>query len=185
MKKKSVFSALSELMERNKYVRYGIYGFAVLIALTLFLIPHGPDSCGKKTDADAVPHKNEENGIPEVSAEQLEAKLEKILSGIRGAGRVDVMVTYDSTSEIVCAEERESSDNETGSDKFSRPAKVSADKGEAPIILTELQPKIRGVIVIAEGAADISVKTNLMLAVSTVLGIEQSRVEVFQMGALK
>lgn len=42
-------------------------------------------------------------------------------------------------------------------------------------------PKIRGVIVIAEGAADISVRFSLAAAVSTVLGIDENSVEVFAM----
>ena len=181
MKGKSVFSAFSELMERNRYVKYGIYGLAVIIALTLFLLPRGMDSCRKNKTAPPVPAQDDGKISEQLTAEQLETKLEKILSEIRGAGQVNVMITYDNTSEIVCAEESESSENETGSNSVSRPAKVSGSSGESPIILTERRPDIRGVIVIAEGAADLSVKTTLMLAVSTVLGIEKSRVEVFQM----
>ena len=185
MKKKSVFSALSELMERNKYVKYGIYAFAVLIALVLFLMPRGMDSCKKNRPEDDTSKQSDEKTDADTPVEQLETRLEGILSEIRGAGRVNVMITYDNTSQIVCAEERESSEDETGSNVLSRPAKISGSGGENPIILTELKPKIRGVIVIAEGAVDFSVKNKLVLAVSTVLGIDQNRVEVFEMKPLK
>ena len=60
-------------------------------------------------------------------------------------------------------------------------AEGAGSGGESPIILTERMPKIRGVIVIAEGAADISVRFSLAAAVSTVLGIDENSVEVFAM----
>lgn len=181
MKGKSVFSALSDLTERNKYVKYGIYALAALIALALFLTPRSAASRGKSKSADAAINKNNAQTAREIPAERLEARLAETLSEIRGAGRVAVMITYDNTSEIVCATENESSNGETGSSAHSRPAKVSGSGGENPIILTEVQPKIRGVIVIAEGSANFSVKNDLISAVSTVLGIEKSKVEVFQM----
>ena len=40
---------------------------------------------------------------------------------------------------------------------------------------------MRGVIVIAEGAADVSVRVKLSNAVMTVLGISADRIEVFEM----
>ncbi len=46
----------------------------------------------------------------------------------------------------------------------------------------ERQPTVRGVIVVAQGAADISVRMKLQSAVQAVLGVEASRVEVLEMG---
>ena len=48
-------------------------------------------------------------------------------------------------------------------------------------MLTEVQPLVRGVIVVAEGAEDIAVKLNLQYAVKTVLGIDDDCIEVFEM----
>ena len=47
--------------------------------------------------------------------------------------------------------------------------------------MVEKKPKIRGVIVVAEGASDIGVKLNLYNAVQTVLQVEASKVDVFEM----
>ena len=65
----------------------------------------------------------------------------------------------------------------------SRPVTVSQGGGNEALVLTEKQPIVRGVIVIAEGAADIAVRINLQNAVRTVLGIELSCIEVFEMKA--
>lgn len=41
---------------------------------------------------------------------------------------------------------------------------------------------VRGVIVVAQGAADISVRLKLQAAVQAVLGVEADKVEVLEMG---
>ncbi|MDO5110911.1 MAG: hypothetical protein Q4E65_01260 [Clostridia bacterium] len=55
--------------------------------------------------------------------------------------------------------------------------------GQAKVMITrENDPQtVRGVIVVAEGAEDISVRLRIQTAVCTVLGIESERVEVFKM----
>ncbi len=47
------------------------------------------------------------------------------------------------------------------------------------IVLKEIKPKVKGVIVVAQGAEDIEVKEMLYEAVKTVLGISGNRVEVY------
>ena len=107
----------------------------------------------------------------------LERKLIEVLSKIRGAGRVDVLVTYETNGEIVTATVRQTDEdvkdaNGTGGSETSRilrevtePATVETENGRAPIVLYEKQPVIRGVIVVAEGASDFSVREKLQAAV--------------------
>ena len=42
-------------------------------------------------------------------------------------------------------------------------------------------PTVCGVIVVAEGAGDVAVQLDIISAVSTVLGIKQGKVQVFEM----
>ena len=49
-----------------------------------------------------------------------------------------------------------------------------------PYLLYEKEPEIRGVIVVAEGAADVSVRLDLQRAVCAVLNVPISAVEVFE-----
>ena len=118
-----------------------------------------------------------------------------MLSCIRGAGRVDVMITYDSGPEIVPA--MSTNVNSTGSEtsegsrssssqqstESTEPATVSGSGGNEPIVLKEIEPVVRGVIVVAEGAADIEVRLDLQRAVRAVLDIPLSRIEVFERSA--
>ena len=45
-------------------------------------------------------------------------------------------------------------------------------------IIKEKQPKVRGVIVIAEGAQDISIRNNILSAVMTLLDVTAEKVEI-------
>lgn len=121
-----------------------------------------------------------------------EARLQQVLSCIRGAGKVEVMITYETGKEIVTAmttnTNTSSSESRSGSDtnlssqmnEISQPATRSGEDGSEPIVLYEKEPEIRGVIVVAEGAADVAVRLDLQRAVCAVLDVPISAVEVFE-----
>ena len=130
------------------------------------------------------------------SEAELETRLQEVLCCIRGAGRVEVMITYDTSREIVPAmttnvnstgSESSNGDGSSSSSQQStestEPATVSGSGGNEPIVLKEIEPQVRGVIVVAEGAADINVRMDLQRAVRAVLDIPLSRIEVFERSA--
>jgi len=119
----------------------------------------------------------------------LEKKLQDTLSQLKGVGEVKVMITLEETEEVVPAfnttknnETTKEIDSQGGTREVIREDMtiqvVTGDEG-SPIVIKEIKPTIRGVIVIAEGAEDLSVKEMLYEAVKTVLGIPGNRVEVY------
>lgn len=119
----------------------------------------------------------------------LENKLENILSQLKGVGKVKVMITLEDTTEVVPAfnttknnETTKENDSQGGTREIVREDMtiqvVTNDKGE-PIVLKEIRPTIKGVIVIAEGAENLEVKEMLYEAVKTALGVPGNRVEVY------
>ena len=48
-------------------------------------------------------------------------------------------------------------------------------------MITEKRPNVLGVVIVAEGADDLSVQLALSRAAQTALGVEASKVEVFEM----
>lgn len=50
-----------------------------------------------------------------------------------------------------------------------------------PATKTVVNPKVEGVIVIAEGAGDANVKANIISAVEAVTGVQAHKVQVFAM----
>ncbi len=123
-----------------------------------------------------------------------EERLKKVLSAIKGAGEVEVMISYKSSKEIIPAmntveshTQTEETDSNGGvrkitqTDTNTQPVSLSTQSGTQPLITKEIEPEIQGVIVVAEGADDFRVKIELLNAVQTVLGLKANQVEVFDM----
>lgn len=117
----------------------------------------------------------------------IEEKLKTVLSKVDGAGRVDVIINYESTAELVPAlsEDSQTSVSE-GDGKSSTTSSEKKDiatvQGNSEVlIIKENQPEVRGVIIVAEGAENIGVKMDLLNAVTTLLNVEPSKVEILKM----
>ena len=119
----------------------------------------------------------------------LEKKLEEILSQLKGVGKVKAMITLEDTVEKIPAfnttknsETTNEIDSQGGTREIVREDMtiqvVTGNEG-SPIVLKEIRPTVKGVIVIAEGAEDLEIKEMLYEAVKTVLGIASNKVEVY------
>lgn len=125
----------------------------------------------------------------------LEERLANILHHIKGVGNVDVMVTLETGEEIVPAvneniqdtitNEKDKESGQKGTDeKNSQKNIVTLQKqsGEdEALILKQIKPKVKGVVVVAEGAGSSQVQLNISQAVETALNLEADRVQVFEM----
>lgn len=126
--------------------------------------------------------------------DETEKKLKSILSQIQGVGKLDVMITYASTRENVPAYDIKKSlnqtteeDSEGGTRDISQEEydstlayEDSVNGGKEPVILKELQPEIKGVLVVAEGAGRIEVRERICNSVIVVFDIPAHRVHVVQ-----
>lgn len=108
-----------------------------------------------------------------------EERLEEILSDIEGAGEVSVMITYYSTAEKDIAYETKT--NTVGMDSRSEESEdknaVMSD-GE-PMVLKEVYPQVKGVIVTADGGGSAAVKQALSEAVTAVMDVPAHRVKIY------
>lgn len=119
----------------------------------------------------------------------MESRLKTILGKVSGAGNVDVVINYESTAELVPAFSEDtqtstSTDNGKSSETTSEKtdvATVQGDGSQEALIIKENQPEVRGVIVVAEGADNISVRMNLLSAVTTLLNVTADKVEILKM----
>lgn len=174
-------------IKKNPGLVYLVYA-AIGLAAVLFYLFGSQRDCKKEENEASAPVE-----IRTAERDALEQRLIEVLSKIRGAGKVDVLVTYETSGEIVTATVRQTDEDVrdafgTGSNETSRsvrevtePATVETESGHAPIILYEKEPLVRGVIVVAEGAADFSVREKLQAAVHAATGIPVARIEVFEM----
>ncbi|MGE5679094.1 MAG: stage III sporulation protein AG [Pseudomonadota bacterium] len=124
----------------------------------------------------------------------LENELSSILGKIQGAGRVSVMITLESGKEIVPAKDESISDKVTNEKDTSGGTRITDEKttddevvfaaaqggNSKPLIIKEINPEVKGVIVVAEGAKDSKIKLKISQAVQTVLDIPAYRVTVYE-----
>lgn len=128
-------------------------------------------------------------GVSTVAAPNgdLEQKLKTTLEKVEGAGRVEVIINYDSSAELVPAVSEDLDTSATKGDgktteTESRRTNIAKSSGSSDaLILKERQPDVRGVIVVAEGADDISLKVRLLNAVTTLLDVAPNKVEILKM----
>jgi len=135
--------------------------------------------------------KKEVNDESEISTEYIlpdtEKQLEEILSGIKGAGRVEVMIYYCNYGEkIIASDSRVKSGKEQRGDEVEslnedreKSAVLYGGGGdERPFVTEERMPKPDGVLIIAEGAENEKVKYEIAEAVRALLGISPNRIRV-------
>lgn len=183
---------LSKIFKGGKKMELLLYGAVILIVLVLYVVGLRRDRAKNSPTAESA----QTSTAAAITETGIEEKLASVLSCIRGAGRVEVMVTYESSTELVHAMTTSTNNNASESSDGSKtnsssqttestqPATVTGANGDTPIVLMEKQPVVRGVIVVAEEAADIRVKLDLQRAVQTVLNIPLSKIEVFELSTL-
>ena len=185
-----LIAKIAERLKADKRLEFAVYAGIALLILALYistLLPKDPAAqMNTSTAKDSEMLRSEQ---------ELEDRLQTVLSSIRGAGRVEVMITYETGPELVTAMSKDTNSNKSQSvddgkqssteqqTESQKPATVSGSGGTEPIVLTEKQPAVRGVIVVAEGAANISVRMDLQRAVQTVLNVPLSSIEVFELGS--
>lgn len=120
----------------------------------------------------------------------LEQKLKNILEKLKGVGEVNVMITLEDTIEKLPATNTQTTkevtkeiDAEGGTREVNREdtniQMVSSTSDSSLVVLKEVNPTVRGVIVVAEGVDDILVLERVYEAVKTVLGISGNKVQVY------
>lgn len=115
---------------------------------------------------------NQAHKIVSEPQEDNEKRLEEILSMIKGAGRVSVMITEENRGRKIFGYDTQGEDKKT--------VILSQNGGETALVAEEKAPYVKGVIVVSDGGGNIKVKEALLRAVRAVLGIEPHKIEVFE-----
>lgn len=123
--------------------------------------------------------------------EMYQSAIRDILQKIVGVGDVEVLVTIESTEETVVhsnAKDTQQITNEKDQNGSSRHITEVTRSGEVvlyetngnqtPIVLKKIKPKIRGVVVVAKGAENLTVKQMIAEAVGRGLDVPAHRISV-------
>lgn len=178
-------------------VLLGLLGVALMI-LNSFLHVKTVDRSGDPGGSPAPPSEqtfaskdpNDKAGFGEYERAYEDA-IKDILQKIVAVGDVEVLVTIDSTEETVVqsnSKETQQITNEkdqNGSTRhiteISRSGEVvlyETSGGKTPIVLKKIKPRIRGVVVVAKGAENLTVKQMIAEAVGRGLDVPAHRISV-------
>ncbi|CAM4503724.1 stage III sporulation protein AG [Paenibacillus typhae] len=121
----------------------------------------------------------------------MEERTKEILEKIVGVGTVDIMVTVESTEEIVVtrnmndsqqlSEETDASGGKRHTTQYTRDGEIvtySQSGDETPIITKRIKPQVRGVLVVAKGAENKVVRGLIEEAIQKGLNVPSYRISV-------
>lgn len=193
--------------KNNKKKIENLVFFVIVLIITIVVINIIWNGDKKSSDEDientslrskqlAKQNTNANNTI-ETSSEstnELELKLEEILSKIQGVGEVNVFINYSESSEIIPMyneNTKTSNTQETDTSGGTRTIEESDSQKEiiyeendgekTPITQKVVEPKIEGAIITAKGAGNADVKSSIIQAVEAVTGLATHKIQVFEM----
>ena len=169
--------------------------FLIILVVTLIVVnkilENGETAQNIKNETKAELALNSNDSITQDS-ENLEKRLENILEKIRGVGKASVLITYSESSSIIpiynvnsstsTIEEKDTSGGVRKTETENNQKDVVTDRNANIVTEKTTMPKIEGAIIIAEGASDATVKTNIISAIEAVTGIATHKIQVFEMG---
>ena len=161
-------SDLIEKVKNNKKIKYLLIGLllAVLILAILF------------SSINKIKGGNEDTLIQNTDfVSSLESKLSQTLSKVDGVGKVSVVIMVKSGMETVLAMKTTVTETSNGTETVQTPIIVNGDT----IVVKELYPEITGVLIVAEGAENITVMKRLQQATVSLLDVKIDQIEILGM----
>lgn len=174
MELKKAGEALKAAIKSQKLPRavflLGILGI-VLIYLSSLDWGGGPE-------AEAAPS---EPAAPESCQRRLEEDLLRVVRAVTGEGSPQVMITLEDGGRSVYAQDSSQSTGETGQESQASHVVLEDGKGaQQGLALAQLQPEVKGVVIVSQGAGDPALREKLINAARTALGVPSSRVCVVE-----
>ena len=158
---------MPEIIKKYKYVI-----MILAIGIVLMLLP-----TGKKDLPDKTVISEQSDNILSV-----EDQLAQILGSVKGAGKVQVMLSIAYGEEILYqTDDNYSEDSERISDSKNTVTVTDSDRNQSGLIRQVNPPMYSGAIVVCQGADNPSVRLAIMEAASKITGLRTDRISVLKM----
>ncbi len=182
MEIKERLSKLKEKLPKSKssfLIAIGIFGLLLLLISSFDFSSNQPP-----TEAQSVAAKADSSAD---YTDRLEQKLEELIGDMLGGTKVTVMITLESGTEYIYADEVKT-DADITKDQSALKTQQSdsnhktyitvkdADGNERPLIVTEKMPVIRGVVVVCESGETGAVSSAVRLAVKSALNVDENKI---------
>ncbi len=179
-----------KIAENDKYMKI-IVAIGIVGILLIFISGFFKNTGSSNTTASSA---TQTTISVEQYTKQLEANLTEVVNGIDGVGTAKVMITLEKSTQYVYATEEKRStqtaedkststttkNQENNNDETTYILVKDANGGQKALAVTEVQPVVKGVVVVCEGGNDPTVQKNVTDAVTTALNISSARVCVIK-----
>lgn len=185
--------AFMGLIKKENAVRLiviiGIAGIGLIFLSSMF---------GKKSDSTKSDENSQVSVVDDVSAyrEKLCEELGNMIASIEGAGRTKVMITIDGTTRKLYATDNDIQQKENlqknstaenndrqNIEKRSCIVIRSGNGTEQALVIGELMPNIKGVLIVCDGGGNEDVCERIKKAVSAALNIPSSHISIVKMSS--
>lgn len=157
---------LKQFIQKYKYV-----ALIVLVGIVLMLIPSE-----NTTQKDAVITADIDSIL------SLEEQLAQILCQVKGAGKVQVLLTEASGRETIYQTNEDTSQTDTSSSvRISTVTVTDAQRNEQGLVRQQNPPKYLGAIVVCDGGDQPTVRLAIIDALSKVTGLSSDKISVLKM----
>ena len=163
-----------------------VIGFLMVILVLVIMIPV-PE---KRAQEEVSGKENKVNSL-EGQGDSLEKQLQAILQKIAGVGKVEVLITYEDKGRVIVEKDELVSEElvqEADSGGGTRTTTTSKNEEKAvygnsenPYVVQELSPKVKGVLVVAEGGGNLSVKKQIQETIEALFGLDTHKISIMKM----
>ena len=165
---KKTFNSFIEKIKSNKKLQFGLICVLLAFIVFIFIFDFKKTENASNTSNDQI--------INYVNS--LESKLSNTLSKVDGAGKVSLIITVESGMETILASKTTTKEHANGEKEIETAPIVVNGK---TIVVKQMYPKIIGVLIVAEGAKNISVMNKLQQATISLLDININQIEILSM----
>lgn len=195
MKMEKIKEKITKKSNKFTYMIILIIIAGVMILVVSYFNDSTPTFLNLSNDTIFQENKREENlSTSTTYQDKVKNELKNILSKVKGVGEVDVIIHFEGGEELIPALDSEKSNTVTeerdsnGGNRVNNNNKdgtkvVMSSQGSStePLILKTYNPKIIGILIVAEGADDTRLSYELTKIVSSLYDISESKVSVIPM----
>ena len=183
----------------NKKTLENLIVLVIILVITIIFINYiwngdKKEAVLKDTSQKQLDLKNTKIEKVEVSNDNLEFEIENVLRKLDGVEDVSVLITYEETNRVVPMYNEdtqesvtEETDNQGGvrtinENSSKKEVVYEEDNGIKKVVTGKIiTTQIKGAVVMAKGANNINVKTNIIQVVQAATGLATHKIQVFEM----
>jgi stage III sporulation protein AG len=121
----------------------------------------------------------------------IEEQLKEILQKVSGVGKVEVFINYEDRGKIVVGKDESLSEEvieETDSNGGKRTTATARKEHQTvygseknPYVVQEFSPEVKGILVVAEGAGNVSIKNKIQETIEALFGLDAHKISIMKM----